>query len=74
MKTFFSGKKVPAIPPLFFNGALVIYFLEKPKIFNSSFSKQCTLVSYSNVLPSEFTYLTEERIHSMTFSESDVIK
>ena len=72
-ETFFNGKKVPVIPPLLFNGAFVTEFQEKTNIFNSFFAKQCTLVSNSNDLTSEFTYMTEERIHSIAFSESDVI-
>ena len=59
MKALFNGNKVPAIPPLLFNGAFVTDFQEK--------AKQCTLVSNNSVLPSEFTYMTEERIHSITF-------
>ena len=74
MKTFFKGQKVPAIPPFLCNGAFVTDFQEKTNIFNSLFAKQCTLVSNSSVLLSEFTYLTEERIHSITFSELDVLK
>ena len=74
MKTFFNGKKVPVIPPLLFNGAFVTDFEEKAKIFNSFFAKQCTLVSNSGALPSEFTYMTEKCIQSITFSESDLIK
>ena len=74
MKTFFNGKKVPVIPPLLFNGAFVTDFEEKAKIFNSFFAKQSKLVSNNSVLPSEFTYMMEERIQSITFRESDVIK
>ena len=33
-----------------------------------------TLVSNNSVLPSEFTYIMEQHIQSITFSESDVIK
>ena len=67
MKALFNGNKVPAIPPMLFNGAFVTDFQEKANIFNFSFAKQCTLVSNNSVLPSEFTYMTEERIHSITF-------
>ena len=74
MKTFFNGKKVPVIPTLLFNGVFVTHFQEKANIFNSFFAKQCTLVSNNSVLLSEFTYITEECIQSITFSESDVIK
>ena len=74
MKTFFNGKKVPVIPLLLFNGAFVTAFEEKAKIFNSFFAKQCTLVSNNSVLSSEFTYTTEERIQSITFSKSVLLK
>ena len=66
MKTFFNGKRVP---PLLFNGAFVTDFEEEVKIPNSFFGKQCTLVSNNSVLPSDITYMTEERIQSITFSE-----
>ena len=70
-----NGKfKVPVIPPLLLNGAFVIDFEEEAKLFNSFFAMQCALVSNNSVLPSEFTYMTKERIQSITFSESDVIK
>ena len=45
MKTFFNGKKVPAIPPLLFDGAFVTDFQEKANIFNFFSVKQYTLVS-----------------------------
>ena len=74
MKIFFNGKKVPVIPLLLLNGACVTNFQEKANILNSFFAKQCILVSNNSVLTSEFTYMTEERIQSITFRESDVIK
>ena len=74
MKSFFNGKKVPTIPPLLFDGAVVTDFQGKANIVNSFLAKQCTLVSNNSLLPSEFTYMTEERIHSITFCELDVIK
>ena len=76
MKAFFNGKKVSVIPPLLYNGcsAFVTDFQEKANIFNSFFAKQCTLVLNNSVFPREFIYMTEKRIQSITFSESDVIK
>ena len=71
MKTFFNGKKVPAISPLLW---VCHWFSVKSKYFQFFFAKQCTLVSNNSVLPSEFTYMTEERIQSITFGESVVIK
>ena len=74
METFFNGKNVLLIPSLLFIGAFVTDFQEKTNIFNSFLAKKCTLVSNNCVWPNKFTYITEERIHSITFSESDVIK
>ena len=70
MKTFFNGMKVPVTPSLF-NGTFVTDFQGKANIFNSFFARQCTLVSNNSILPSEFTYMTEERVQSITFSESE---
>ena len=53
---------------------LSLIFRKKANIFNSFFAKQCTLLSHNSVLRSEFTYMTEECIQSITFSESVVIK
>ena len=36
--------------------------------------KQCRLVSKNRVLLGKFTSMTEERIYSITLSESDVVK
>ena len=72
METFFNGKKVPVTPPWL--GSFVSDFQEKANIFNSFFAKQCTSVSNNSVLLSEFTYMTEGHIQSITFSESYVIK
>ena len=74
MKTFFNGKKAPAIPPFFFKGGFFFDFQEKANTFNSFFAKQRTLFSNNSVLPMELTYMRKERIHSVTFSESYVIK
>ena len=42
LKTFYSGKKVPFIPPLLINNKLVTDFQEKANVFNSFFAKQCS--------------------------------
>ena len=74
MKTFFNGKKVLAIPHLLFNGTIITDFQEKANIFNSFLAKQCALVTNNSVLPNKITYVMEGHIHSITFSESGVIK
>ena len=57
MKTFFNGKKVPAIPPLPFNGAFVLDFQKKANTFNYFFAEQSTLVSSNSILLSKLAYM-----------------
>ena len=53
---------------------LSLIFKKKEDIFNSFLAKQSALVSNNSALPNKITYMMEEKIHSVTFSESDVIK
>ena len=41
LKTFYNGKKVPIIPPLFINNKFVTDFQEKANVFNYFFAKKC---------------------------------
>ena len=41
LKTFYNGKKVSIIPPLFINNKFVTDFQEKANVFNSFFARQC---------------------------------
>ena len=60
---------------MLFNSPFVIDFREKANILFLLFTtNQYTLVSNNSLLPSKFTYMTEERTQSITFSESEVIK
>ena len=44
LKMFLNNKKIPLIPPLFHENHFIINFKEKVKLFNSFFSKQCSLL------------------------------
>ena len=48
LKSFFGDKKIPIIPPLFCNNEYITDFKDKANIFNSHFSKQCSVISNSN--------------------------
>ena len=73
MTTFYNGKKVPIIPPLFINNKFVTDFQEKANIFNSFFAKQCSPIPSSSVLP-EKIYMTKDHIKTICFGKSDVVK
>ena len=74
LKTFYNGKKVPIIPPLFINNKFVTDFQEKANAFNSFFVKQCSPIASSSVLPEEISHMTKDRIKTICFGKSDVIK
>ena len=51
LKSFFSDKKIPVIPPVFVNNEYITDFKTKADQFNIFFSNQCTLVDNSSTLP-----------------------
>ena len=53
LKSIFSNKKIPKIPPLFVNDEVVSNFQEKATLFNSHFAKQCTILKNNSSLPDQ---------------------
>ena len=74
LKTFYNGKKVPIIPPLFINNKFVTDFQENANVFNSFFANQCSPIPSSSALPAKISYMTKDRIKTLCFCKSDVIK
>ena len=74
LKCFLNNKKIPLIPPLFHENKFVTNFLEKAKLFNSFFSKQCSLINNGSTLPTHMKYLTNNRLSSISFSQEDIAK
>ena len=68
LKTVSNGRKVPCIPPIFNEyNEFVIDFIEKSKIFNNFFSKQCSVIENNSELPSNFSKLTNNTISKCQF-------
>ena len=74
MKIFLNNKKIPLIPPLFHENRFIIDFKEKAELFNSFFSKQCSLITNNSKLLISPSYLADKRLSSMTFSADDIGK
>ena len=75
LKSFFGDKKVPIIPPLFYNNSYISDFKVKADLFNSYFSKQCSLISNSSTLPDEnFGPLSHSSISSLTVDGDTLLK
>ena len=67
MEIFLNNKKIPLIPPLFHETRFIIDFKEKAELFNSFFSKQCSLITNNSKPPTSPSYLTRKRLSTITF-------
>ena len=74
LKIFLNNKKIPLIPLLFHENRFKIDFKEKAKLFNSFFSKQCSLITNNSKLLTSPSYLADKRLTSITFSADDIGK
>ena len=51
LKTFLNNKKIPVIPPIFYDNRFITDFKQKAEIFNSHFFKQCTPLINNSKIP-----------------------
>ena len=73
-KTFFNGRKIPVIPPLFIDDKLVSDFKEKASRFNEFFSLLCTPLNNGSECPSRPILVTNETLSSFVSDDQDIIK
>ena len=64
--------KTPKIPPILNNNKLIIDCKEKATAFNEYFLNQCIPNVNDSVLP-PFSYLTEKRLETISFSTEEII-
>ena len=64
--------RLPVIPPLLIDNALVLNCIEKSKHFVKFFSKQCQPIANNSVLP-PFNFLTAQRLVSVLFEEANIL-
>ena len=74
LKSFLNNKKIPFIPPLFYQNCFIRNFEEKAELFNSFFADQCSLMSNASKLPSDFTLYIDNRLSAVTFSQDNIGK
>ena len=74
LKSFFGDRKVPLIPPLFHNNIYITDFKDKANLFNTHFSKQCSLIPTTSSLPNEtFGPLFHSSLSSVVFDDNMVL-
>ena len=59
---------------MFHENKFVTNSLEKAELFNTFFSKQCSLINNRSTLPTHMQYLTNNRLASITFSQDHITK
>ena len=74
LKIFLNNRKIPVIPPLFHNNKFVTDFKEKAELFNSFFAKQCSSNKIDSKLPPRFCFLTDKRLSTVNFVNTDILK
>ena len=63
-----NAKKTPLISPLYYNNYSITDFKKKAELFNSFFSKQCSLISNNSSLPSYINYTTGKSLSAVAHS------
>ena len=69
-----NNKKIPLIPPLDYDNRFITDFKEKAELFNSFFSKQCSLISNNSSLPNYINYATENLLSTVALSVESIGK
>ena len=65
IEMFLNNKEIPLIPPLYYDNRFITDFKEKAELFNSFFSKECSLISSNSSLPNYINYTTEKRLSTV---------
>ena len=74
IKIFLNNKKIPIIPPVFYENRFITDFMEKVQLFNIFFSKECSLIPNNSSPPADANYSTDRSLSTATFSARDIGK
>ena len=72
LKGVLNNKKIPCIPPIYYNNNYNAGFKEKAQIFNNVFAKQCTLVENSSKLLTDSSKRTNNLLSTISFTKDDI--
>ena len=74
LKSFLNNKKIPCIPPRFYQNRYITKYKDKTELFNNFFANQCSLIKNSSSLPSVLFKRTENVISSIDIASDDIEK
>ena len=73
-ETFYNGKKVPLIPPLFVNNKVEPDFKLKINFFNKFFADKCTPIKSNSVILNFIECELMNRLTSIVFNDESILK
>ena len=68
MSDIFFLSRCKYLQKFFYDNRFITDFKEKAQLFNSFFSKQCSLISNNSSLPNHINYTTEKRLSAVALS------
>ena len=74
LKSLYCDKKIPVIPPIFYNNTFITKFNEKANLFNNFFAKQCSLLQNNSTLPEHLSLPTPAILNNVAFNENDILQ
>ena len=74
LKLLLNNKKIPCIPPVFYQNKYVTDFKKKAELFNCFFAKQYSITNNSSELPSNTCKKTDKSISTVAFTSDDIAK
>ena len=75
LKSLFCDKKIPVIPHLVHNNEIITDFKSKADLFNSQFSRQCSLVDNDSTLPLTSLFpLSHPALSSFVIDTDSILK
>ena len=69
---FLSKRKIPNIPPIDHNNSIITYTFQRANMFNTFFSKQCSLFHTDSVIP-ELHLLTNHRLDTIDLDSKKIL-
>ena len=67
LKMFLNNKKIPCIPPIYYDINYITDFKEKAEILNNFFAKQCTIVNNTSQLPTDSLKRTNNCLYTIFY-------
>ena len=74
LKSFHNNKKMPCVPPIFYENRFATNSKEKAELFNSFFANQCSIIDNGSEIPSFLHPKTDESLSNTTFTEKGIEK